>query len=148
MSIKHLITSAVAGTTFMTLFSHMVSEIEDEDYSEPHLLSLLLQRLAPHMKPKAAKPAGWLLHYATGITFNAMYKQFLVQTGKKPNVNNGLAMGAISGVAGIAMWKAVFAAHPWPPKISHQNFFVQLFIAHLVFGIITAETMRLLEKDI
>ncbi|GAB2692798.1 hypothetical protein GCM10027037_15280 [Mucilaginibacter koreensis] len=131
----------------MTLFSHVVSELNDENYSEPRLLSLLLQRAIPATPAKTAKPSGWLLHYATGTAFSAIYKQYLNKAGKKPNVSNGLAMGAISGVAGIAMWKSVFTAHPWPPKISHQRFFAQLFVAHLIFGVVTAETMRLLEKD-
>jgi hypothetical protein len=139
--------AAISGTTFMTLFSHMVAEVEQENFSEPLLLSKLLHRVTPALNTTTARIAGWGAHYAVGIAFEAVYEQCLAASGRKPNKTNGLVMGAASGVAGIAAWKLAFKIHPAPPELNYRKFYTQLFFAHLVFGLVAATTYRIIEND-
>lgn len=146
MKLNKLIITSVAGTTFMTLFSHIVSELEDENFSEPRLLGRLANRLMPNISKQASILLGWAAHYTVGSMFAAPYQFYLSKQNKKPTLINSLAAGAAGGVAGIAMWKATFAAHPAPPAITYRKFYTQLFFAHMVFGAVTGATLHLLNR--
>jgi hypothetical protein len=147
MKLSKLIISAATGTTFMTLFSHIIAEVEAENFSEPHLLASLAHRLLPGANQKATRLLGWGAHYFVGALFAAPYQYYLNHQHKKPTLINSLTAGAIGGVAGIAMWKATFKAHPIPPRIPYNKFYTQLFFAHLVFGLAAGATLHLLEQS-
>lgn len=145
MNLRNLIAAAASGTTLMTIFSHIVSDVEHQDFSEPRLLGRLAHRLVPASNKKTALLAGWGAHYAVGVLFAAPYYYYLKAAHKKPTVVNSLISGAAGGLAGIGMWKATFSAHPAPPHLPYKKFYSQLFVAHLVFGLATAATLHLLE---
>lgn len=146
MHFSKLILSAAAGTTFMTLFSHLVAEIEDENFSEPLLLAKLLHSAVPAINKRTSKALGWTAHYAVGAAFAAPYQAYLSKNHKHPTVANSLIAGAAGGLAGIAMWKTTFKVHPLSPNLPYGKFYTQLFAAHLIFGLVTGATLRLLEK--
>jgi hypothetical protein len=71
---------------------------------------------------------------------NAWYiiYQYLLQKKRiTPSVVNGLLFGMLSGGIGIASWYLLFKLHPKPARMSYKMFYMQLFLAHVVY-IITA----------
>ncbi|MBS7565259.1 hypothetical protein KHS38_12670 [Mucilaginibacter sp. Bleaf8] len=136
----------IAGTTLMTAFSHLMSSVRNKNFSEPVLLSKFLEKAPVNVDSKYAKPAGWVGHYLVGHAFAGVYQLILDKQNAKPSFKKGLAMGILSGVAGIGIWKAAFKLHPNPPKTPAKEFFTQLLLAHVVFGLVTDGVLQLLEK--
>jgi len=141
MSTKSVLAAAVAGTSLMTLFSEAVSKAKGSNYNEATILGELLNRITP-LNKKQAEAAGWMGHYAVGVGFSAVYAAYLKQTGRKPTLLNGIIYGALSGLAGAAIWHATFKAHPNPPGVDLKNYYRQLVLAHVIFGVAAGATMR------
>lgn len=125
--------SSISGTTAMTLFSYTMSGKQHKNFREPDLLNKLFQRLLPADSERQTQPAGWFLHYLTGLLFAEAYTPFWTGNSKQ-NVRSGLMLGGISGIAAILIWKFAFNAHPDPPPVDFLSFAAQLFVAHLLFG--------------
>ena len=140
MKAAELLIPSISGTSLMTLFSYIISGKEGKNFSEPELLAALEKDMLPAIAKPAAKPAGWTTHYAIGVLFTYLYQRAGKSSGSKPTVAKGLLFGAVSGLAGILMWKGMFALHPAPPRTHYAKFYRQLFIAHLVFGATVAVT--------
>ncbi|HEY3405922.1 MAG TPA: hypothetical protein VGK59_21200 [Ohtaekwangia sp.] len=141
MSLKKIISSAILGTTFMTAWSIIVSRKTQKQFREPVLLNLLLRRMAYKNKVDADSAAGWISHYLAGAAFTAVYDQ--VWQKQKPSLRNSLVLGGISGLAGIGIWEMAFQMHPNPPHVDRKNYYQQLLIAHLIFGLFAALGYRL-----
>jgi len=141
MNTKQVAAAGITGTTLMTLFSDLVSKIKESNYNEALILGELLNRITPLSK-KQAQVAGWLGHYTVGIGFAAVYATCLKETKRKPTILNGMVYGALSGLAGAAIWHATFKAHPNPPGVDLKNYYKQLVLAHVVFGIVAGVTLR------
>ncbi len=139
MSIKRILTAAVTGTTFMTLFSEVVSKLDGNNYNEAKILGELIDRITP-LNEKTSQAAGWIGHYGVGVLFAAGYDEFLERTGTKPSILNGAVYGALSGLVGAAVWHSTFKAHPNPPGVNLKKYYKQLVIAHAVFGIAASLT--------
>lgn len=133
MKIERILTAAVTGTTFMTLFSEVVSRLDGHNYNEAKILGQLIERITP-LDERTSQVAGWVGHYGVGVLFAAGYDEFLERTGVKPNLMNGAVYGALSGLVGAAVWHTTFKAHPNPPGVDLKNYYKQLVIAHAVFG--------------
>jgi hypothetical protein len=143
---ENTLLAATAGTTFMTLFSYLVSLATRENFSEPEHLGTLLHRLVPGSSKKMTQIAGWGAHYAVGLLFVLAYRE-LWKTGKvKKSVGNGLILGALSGALAVLVWKATMKSHPAPPWIDFTGYYIQLVPAHIVFAICATLTSRLLEE--
>lgn len=140
MHTKSVVTAAVTGTSIMTLFSEVVSKIKGSNYNEAQILGELLNRITP-LNKKQAEVAGWIAHYAVGIAFAAVYAAYLEKTKRKPTLLNSMIYGALSGLAGAAIWHATFKAHPNPPGVDLKNYYKQLVLAHVVFGITAGATL-------
>ncbi len=144
MNILRIALAGAIGTTFMTLYSYGVANKEQRQYREPELLNKLVDK-APINSSKISKkhPTGWLMHYAVGFTFSAVYDYIWRKTPISPTVKSSLVMGAISGVIGIMGWKTFFSAHPNPPKTHYKGFYMQLLVAHIIFGLFAKIGYRL-----
>ena len=138
----------MAGTTAMSLFSYGWSGLSKKQFREPVLLSLLLKGKRNKRAKTGIKVnlAGWGLHYMTGALFSLGYTDKLLKGRKSRSLIRGTMMGGLDGVFGIAIWKTVLKLHPRPPKIDRTNYFLHLFLAHLVFGWFTSRTLLLLER--
>lgn len=141
MNTKDIIAANVAGTTLMTLFSEVVSNVKGSNYNEAEILSELLNRITPLQKQQA-RVAGYLGHYSVGLGFAAGYVAYLNKAKAKPNLFNSITYGALSGVAGALIWHATFKAHPNPPGINLKDYYKQLVLAHVVFGVGAAMALR------
>jgi len=139
--------SGISGTTFMTASSALMSLMMDQNFREPEHLSTMIGRVAPFLSKRAKVIAGWGAHYGMGLVFTAVYVE-LWETGKiKHNLKNGLILGLVSGVLGLLIWKGTFKAHPLPPFIRYNNYYLQRIPAHIVFAVFTTITYRLIKAQ-
>lgn len=136
-AIEKIIVAGIIGTTFMTLYSYMKSKKENEQYVEPVMLNRLIDNSEklPDIKDNNVHPAGWGLHYLTGIAFVTAYWIFWRKALKDPTITKVLAIGSLSGIAGITTWKMLFANHDNPPHNNRYGYYKQLFTAHIIFSI-------------
>ncbi len=139
-----LLVPAFAGTTVMTLFSYILSEITKEDFSEPKHLSTMIDRLAPGTPKSWARVAGWGAHYAVGVLFASVYRQLWLKGKIRPSVAAGAVLGIISGAIAVLIWKSTFKIHPLPPWINYNKFYLQLVPAHTVFAVTATIAYRLM----
>lgn len=146
MKAEDIIIPGIAGTTIMTMFSKIVGEIENENFSEPDLLHKLYHRLAPAEPKPVAKAVGWLGHYAVGLAFSAAYNKLWNKKLVKASGKNSIWLGALSGALAIGVWKTTFNMHPLPPGIDFKKYYVQLFFAHIVFAMFATFAYQQLKK--
>jgi hypothetical protein len=144
-SIKILL-SGFAGTTVMTGGSELMSLLLNENYREPEHLETLIARLAPGLSVHAKKIAGWGAHYAMGLVFAAVYVELWEAKKIKPTLKNGLILGALSGLLGLLIWKGTFKAHPLPPWLNYDHFYLQRIPAHIIFAVIATLAYRQIDK--
>jgi hypothetical protein len=147
MKAEDIILPGITGTTFMTIFSQVVGEIEDENFSEPDLLAKLYHRLQPAKSNSTAKIVGWVGHYAVGGLFAGIYNVLWSNKLVKASGKNGVWLGAVSGALAIAVWKTTFKMHPVPPGIDFKKYYTQLFFAHIVFALFATAAYQQLKKQ-
>ncbi|QNF33207.1 hypothetical protein HUW51_10885 [Adhaeribacter swui] len=148
MKLVTTIVAGIVGTTVMTAFSYAVSALKKENFKEPELLNLLLQNQPDRDKARPNHFAGWLLHYSVGGVWAGVYSLSLQALHQKPQNKQALVFGLISGVSGVLIWKSVLKLHTNPPKIAYQQFYQQLFLAHMLFAFATSKTLNYLpEKE-
>lgn len=139
-----ILSSAIIGTSAMTLFSYLISESKNKNFSEPENLSQLIKRLPKTSYSKSsADLTGWCAHYAVGILFVAFYNELWKDKKIKPSLTSGALLGAVSGLAGVAAWQSMFEIHPNPPAKNLKKYFGHLILAHVVFGVFSALTYNL-----
>lgn len=141
MKLTRIAAAGTIGTAVMTVFSLLVSKAAKKNFTEPIILGQLLHRVYP-INNTSAQIAGWSSHLGMGILFTGFYEKYLELKKTKPTLANTLLFGLLGGATGVAMWHATLKAHPNPPGIDIKNFYKQLILAHLVFGIGTALTYK------
>ena len=144
MKTGKIISSAIAGTSAMTLFSYLVSKSENKNFREPEVMAQLIERFPKSCSKKLALIAAWNIHYAIGLSFVVLYNEIWKKEKIKPSFTSGVVLGAASGLVGIVGWKSAFEAHPNPPAKNLKPFLGHLLAAHMVFGIVSALTYKLI----
>jgi hypothetical protein len=133
-----VVNAGLLATSFMTLFSYAYSFLSKDNTKEPQLLGKLIRRLRPGIPKRAAGVAGWAAHYGVGLLFAELYGRIWERTAINVNARSGLVFGGLSGIAAILIWKFTFAIHPFAPAVNFTSFALNLFLAHLVFGLFAA----------
>jgi hypothetical protein len=146
MKAKDILTAGITGSTFMTLFSYLVSVADDENYSEPERLGQLADRLLLKLSKEQCQALGWLGHYGVGMLFALVYVELWRRRWPKSSIKNNLIVGGISGIIAIAIWKTTFKMHPLPPALSFNKYYLQLVPAHVVFAVFAGIGYQLLKK--
>ena len=134
--------TGIAATTVMSLYSYVLSAVKQEQFREPEVLAALIVRLSPHLKRSRVRALAWGVHYAVGVFFAAIYHSLWRQQGTRPRFTGGLLAGGITGIGAIAVWRAVIAVHPCPPRLRYRAYYGQLLPAHVLFGIAAAAIFR------
>jgi len=131
-----ILVAGIIGTTFMTMFSYLIADKEDEQYREPELLNSLIDRskYLPAISNKKTHPAGWCAHYLVGILFMISYRILWYNALRRPSIVKSIIIGAASGGIGILSWKIFFSQHDNPPHNYRYGYYRQLFFAHIVFS--------------
>lgn len=127
-----IIFAAITGTSLMTLFSYFLANATGKQFREPVLLSKLIQ---PSKGEEVPKVAGWLLHYGVGIIFVISYHFVWFLEIIDTTLLSGSILGFFSGLVAVAGWWGMFYLYPNPPSIDFKWYYVQLIVAHIIFGI-------------
>jgi hypothetical protein len=147
MQVKETISAGIVATSVMTAFSYAASAIRKQNFKEPALLSLFIERLTPE-KNKLVRYSGWPVHYTLGCVWAGVYTYLLKQQQEQPGLKNAVLFGCFSGGLGVLIWKALFRNHPNSPKTAYGEFYRQLFFAHLLFALSLDKTYAgLTRKD-
>ena len=130
-----IVISSVAATSLMTLFSYAVSASARELYKEPVLLTYILTMFGIEVSPKLKIILAWLLHYLIGLAFVVGYHYLWSYEVLEMSWPVACLLGAISGIIGILGWVVMFTVSPKKPNIDFKGYYLQLFVAHVIFGI-------------
>lgn len=131
-----ILVAGIIGTTFMTMFSYLIADKEEEQYREPELLNALIDRskYLPSISNKKSHPLGWGAHFLIGILFMISYRMLWHKALKDPSTAKTIIIGAASGAVGIISWKIFFSQHDNPPHNDRYGYYRQLFFAHIIFS--------------
>ncbi|HEX8021905.1 hypothetical protein [Mucilaginibacter sp.] len=147
MKAKEILAGGITGTTFMTLFSYLVSLADGENFSEPERLGQLVGRLVPKLDKQQSQALGWLGHYGVGLLFALVYVELWRRGKLKPDLKTNLWLGGLSGLLAVAVWKTTFKMHPLPPSLSFSKYYLQLIPAHVVFAVFAGIGYQILKKS-
>ncbi|MNQ47181.1 hypothetical protein D3C85_610170 [compost metagenome] len=131
-----ILITTIAATSAMTLFSYVVSASARELYKEPVLLTYILSSLKLEVSPQIKMLLAWLLHYLIGLFFVVVYHYLWVYDVVEMSWPAAFVLGAASGIIGILGWVFMFKIVPQKPNIDIKGYYVQLFFAHVIFGIV------------
>jgi hypothetical protein len=140
MIVKKVLLPSVVATSLMTLFSYLIAETENKNFSEPELLAKIEKKNLDVSK-QFALPAGWLTHYSIGVLINLFFDITWEQFKIKSTFNRGITSGVLGGLIAIGAWRLLFAALPKRSANYYKKFYTQLFIAHIIFSL-TATAVR------
>jgi len=136
MEILAIIISSILGTAIMTGFSQVVESLTDNKFNEAHLLNRFLNYLNFTTKKIGDNYyLGWIIHFAIGVTMATILYCYYFYLSEGVFIWTGLFLGFILGIIGVAGWLILVSYHKNPPKINWRFFFVQLIVAHMIFGV-------------
>ncbi|ELR71662.1 hypothetical protein C900_02398 [Fulvivirga imtechensis AK7] len=140
MRLLRVILAGAIGTTAMTAFSYAISAARGKQFREPELLNKLTRRIEERLEIRRRHNdvEGWLMHYLVGLLFSTIYDQLWQKSRINTSFFKSLAMGGVTGVFGVSIWHLTFKMHPNPPKIHLKEFYVQLLVAHVIFGVFSS----------
>lgn len=138
---------SLAGTTMMTASSALMS-LTGQDFREDERLKGLVSRALPFLPKNVRSLSAWAAHYAMGSVFSAVYVKLWDSKTLKPTGTCGLCLGAVSGLIGIAIWKATFVIHPLSPLMNYKRFYLQRIPAHIVFAIFATSAYNAMQTSI
>jgi hypothetical protein len=141
-TLNRILAAGLTGTAFMTLHSYVLGMAVEEDFSEPEHLGTMIHRLSGLTK-KASRMAGWNAHFAVGLGFAGAYLALWQRGAVRPTYKNAVALGLLSGLLAVAIWKLTLKMHPLPPWINYNKYYLQLIPAHVVFAVFATVAYRL-----
>ncbi len=137
---KRILLMGIIATSGMTLFSYILSRVFKEKLLETELLN---QLVFPNNKiKKKNNPAGFVIHYAVGIFFALFYHRLWLKSSQTAGTSTSSALGFMNGIIGISGWHLTLVLHPSPPKIDLVKYYLQLLIAHVLFGCLNGWVFR------
>lgn len=134
--ISQILISTIAATSVMTLFSYAVSTSVRELYKEPVLLTYILTTFHIEVSPRTKQFLAWVLHYIIGLLFVIAYHYVWFYDVLEFSWRISILLGALSGILGILGWIVLFEIIPQKPNINFTGYYIQLFIAHVIFGVV------------
>ncbi|MDR7211063.1 hypothetical protein [Flavobacterium piscis] len=142
-----LLIATFTATSAMTMFSYIVSASFKELYKEPLLLKYLLIRLKITVSDRLKEILAWLIHYLIGFIFVLGYYLLWLNGIISFNVVAGIYLGAICGVIGIIGWIIMLKLARFEKKANDKGYYIQLFLAHIIFGITAIFTFLLINGE-
>lgn len=139
MECVKVIVATLLATSAMTLFSYIISESFKKLYKEPLLLQFLMSSFNLKLSRKQKAIAGWVIHYLIGLAFVILYLApiWMDLDWYRINLLSGVVFGGIIGVVGIVCWEIMFRLSPNDPPLNKMGYYLQLFLAHIIFGLTT-----------
>ena len=130
--------ASIAATSAMTLFSYAISKSFRELYKEPVLLTFVLSKFKLDLSLNTKAILAWLVHYLIGLIFVVIYHILWYYNILDLSVFSAILLGALSGIIGIISWMFLFKITDYKPKIDFKGYYIQLFFAHVLFGLTAA----------
>jgi len=118
----------------MTGFSYILSNTFRKLYKEPVLLTYFLEELHLSLPPFLKSIFAWMLHYLIGLGFVIGYHLLWYNDLLSMTWFVAFILGAVSGIIGIIGWVFIFGYTQHEPKIDLKGYYLQLLIAHIIFG--------------
>jgi len=140
-----LLKMGVLATAGMTLFSYLLSIKKKEKFLEPLALNQLVY--PKDKKDQAHHVLGYGLHYLVGLFFSFFYLHLFNKKIISPNGWNFTWMGFLNGLIGSLGWYITLKLHNNPPKLKLGKYFLQLIVAHVIFGIFNGIVFKLEKKE-
>lgn len=134
-SLPDLALASIGGTSAMTLFSYLYSNLSGEECREPYLLGKFFTQ-ACNVSERKGRSLGWAMHYLIGFGFVYAGYQLQKKSGKRL-FKNSVFLGTMAGLIGVCGWKWLHKAHPWLPITHRKKFYQQLIVAHIVFATVS-----------
>ncbi len=124
------------ATSLMTSFSYFASKITAHQFREPKLLNVVFSN-SKIFPARIAKNhvLGWIIHYLVGYLFVMLFEMIWAYTYIPKNIIWSLILGLCAGLIGVLIWMLVLAFHNNPPQLARNKFYIQLVIAHIIFGL-------------
>ncbi|HEY0091320.1 MAG TPA: hypothetical protein VGB43_02445 [Flavobacterium sp.] len=143
MDILKILLATIAATSTMTAFSYFMSEAFNNLYKEPVFLDIVMRKLGLKPGEVPRRIAAWALHYFIGLIFVICFEVICKQTDVNVTWLTGLIYGAICGIAGMLGWMIIFRLPENPPKVQFKEYYLQLFFAHIIFGVTVVAVYKL-----
>lgn len=143
MEILQIIIATLVATSAMTAFSYLASESFKELWKEPVLLNIVTAKADFSLSPKAKSLFGWFAHYLFGLSFIMAYHILWKTKVADPTWFCGLIFGILSGILGIIGWFFLFKIAGDRPKIKVHRYYLQLFIAHIIFALVAVVVYKI-----
>ncbi|MCH4822113.1 hypothetical protein ML462_02920 [Gramella lutea] len=135
MELFQVILAGVLGTVLMTAFSYFLSKVRSRQFKEPKLLNMILRRSShEHMNPSNNSFIGWVVHFSIGIILMTLFYLFHLIFSFRISFLSIFLYGIITGAMAILSWHLMFYISPRPPDVNLNEFYIQLFIAHVLFA--------------
>ena len=142
---KKIIIPAFTGTTIMTLCSYLAAEYKNKNFSEAELLAEIeSEKLL--LSDQLALPAGWASHYAIGAFMTLLFEAYKNISRTKSPFYQTLYFGIFAGLFSLRSWKKLLKALPPRRPQFYRQFFIQLFIVHLIFAATVTATQKVLNS--
>ena len=101
-----------------------------------------------HLPKQLELPAGWATHYAVGVIMTLIFEVYKLYFNKKPALYHIIIFGTFSGLAGITAWRILFKMLPQRSYKFYKKFYLQLFVAHLIFAGALIATQKTSSKQL
>ena len=134
---------SIIATSSMTLFSYSVSSAFRELYKEPVLLAFVLKKFNINISSNAKITTAWILHYLIGLFFVVIYYMLWKNNIITISTLDTLIVGAVTGIVGIVGWVLLFKTSDYRPNLNFTGYYLQLFLAHLIFALTAAASFYL-----
>ncbi|WP_460513970.1 hypothetical protein [Cyclobacterium sediminis] len=151
MDIKHFLITVLSGivaTAVMTIVMYIYTILFKHFTKVIHLLGCMIsgdQKL--HSPSKGALTLGTFAHFGVGVIFSMSYYLLWNWGVFEINFFDSVIIGGLSGIVAIVVWKFYLKLHHYQPEISQNHYFFALFIAHIVFGIVSVNTFLMITDN-
>ena len=129
----------------MTLFSYLIAAYEKKNFSEGKLLAKIESKQFDLPEPLAL-PAGWATHYTVGCLMTILFEMYKLCFKKQPALPHTIIFGIFGGLLAIVSWKQLFKMLPKKQYNFYKKFYIQLFVAHIIFAGTLTSTQKALKK--
>lgn len=131
-----LIITWIVAVLCMTFFSAIWSAVSGNEFREPTLLSLLMQKQPRiHISERSGYVWGWVIHFLLGVAFLLFYELLWELTNAPRTFIWSVIFGSVLGVLGIIGWKILFSLVNFLSQFKYKQYYVHIFLAHIVFSV-------------
>lgn len=135
MEIVKIVLATLVATSVLRAFSRYASQQFKELFEEPVLLDIILSSVKNNITPERRTLWGLAIQYLTGLVFVVCYHFIWTYADIDPTWFSGLIFGIISGIVAVFSWFFLFKISPNFHKTYFKKYYLQLFVAYILFAL-------------